>query len=146
MELADMFAQLRELTYKRQLHIADLVQLEAPIVEQRGIINGHIQAVDDAIAGVRKQIEEELRSTGEVSHTDPATRFNARLEQRSSWKVTNKDELYAAAKERPDLGLLVEVVDEKKAIARSKASGEALPGVELVESLTFAIHPPKEKK
>lgn len=93
MELAGMFAQLRELAYKRQLHIADLVQLEAPIVEQRGIINGHIQAVDDAIAGVRKQI-----------------------------------------------------VDEKKAIAQSKASGEALPGVELVESLTFAIHPPKEKK
>lgn len=140
------FTTLRDLMDQKAIITSDLAALEQSIAIPRATLAEQMAEVDAAIAEVRAGIEQHLIESGESSITDPDTRFNARIERRTAWKVTNRDELFAAATERPDLELLTVVVDEKKAIALSKEAAEALPGIECITTPVFSIHPPKERK
>jgi hypothetical protein len=143
---AATFGTLRDLLAMRERCVTDVANLELTIASEKEWLSDQLRAIDERIANVREVIADDLRQSGEASLTDPDTGINAHFKHTTSWKVTSKDDLFAAAKERPDLGLIVEAVDEKAAIAYSKKSGEPLPGIESITNETFTIVPPKAKK
>lgn len=138
------FAMLRDLIELKNKIAVEMKTLDQLIAEPKAALMGRMQTVEAEIDEVRSGIERYLGESGEQSYTDPATGINAHFKNTTSWRVTDREELTAAARERPDLGLMV--VDEKAAIALSKKSSEALPGIEQVTTPVFTILPPKAKK
>jgi hypothetical protein len=143
---ADHFQTIKDLTESQGVLAAEIKKINDRAASERAGFEQRMAEFAAEIQAARDAIEADLRATGETSLTDPATGINAHFKRSESWKVTSKDELFAAAKERPELGLIVEAVDEKKAVAVSKESGEPLPGIECIQNETFTILPPKAKK
>lgn len=95
-----------------------------------------LKEVQADIAAMRSAIEQGLRDRGTTSITDAATGTNARIETRRTWQVTDREALERAARMRTTLSLIVETVDEKKAIEWMKSGTlrEPLPGIEQVQT------------
>jgi len=107
--------------------------------DEKARLAGLMKTVDADIAEMRTAIEQRLRDGGATAHTDAATGMSARIEQRTTWKVTDRDALMTLGRQRPMLCLLVETLDEKRAIDMAKASDEPVPGIEPVVTESLVI-------
>lgn len=136
----------RALSNKREEVQAEIDRIQATIAEEIYGLKSTLGDIDNDVEVIRAAISGILYANGETSFTDPDTKFNARIEKRSNYVVADRDELFAAALENPDLDLLVTTVDTKKAIAHSKEAGELLPGIVVDVRENLSIHPPKAKK
>lgn len=118
--------------------------VDADIAEQTARLR-HKQAFQGEL---RTAIQDRLKESGTRSITDDATGYKARIEQRTEWKVTDRDALIDYARQRPSLGLIetVEIVNEKAAITVAKGATLRVPGIAQVESERLVITPPKGGK
>ena len=140
------FQAIKDFTEAQGYYVAKIKEINDRAAEERADFEQRVADYAAEIQTARDAIEAALRESGETKVTDPATGINAHFKHTTAWKVTSRDDLFAAAKERPELGLIVESVDEKKAVALSKEANEPLPGIDVIESDVFTILPPQAKK
>lgn len=95
---------------------------------------------------VRTLIHQRLTESGTTSTTDAATGYNARIETRREWKVTDADALAQWAETSEFARAELYTFDQRAALNYCRAIADPIPGIEQVTTERFVVTPPKGAK